>query len=229
MAKALHHLRKFVNLQKIESLLYDALAAMSWLEGLAVLLGLAYVILAARESIWCWPAALMSVTIYIYLCFEARLYAETGLQFFYWVMAIVGWWSWRSKRRLVQTAETKLQDTSGSLPIIRWPARTHLLILAGNSVATLLLGWLLSMYTDAANPFLDAFTTVFSLFTTWMVTQKVLENWLYWVVIDAASVYLYASRALYLTALLFVLYTVIAVIGYYQWRKRYQTQQTTHA
>lgn len=217
-----------MNLEEIQPLLYEALAAMSWLEGLAVVLGLAYVILAARESIWCWPAALLSVSIYIYLCLEARLYAETGLQVFYWVMALVGWWSWRSKNNPAQTAETSLQDTSGSLPIIRWPGRVHLLIIAANTAGALLLGWALSSLTEAANPYLDAFTTIFSLFTTWMVTQKVLENWLYWVAIDAASVFLYASRDLYLTALLFILYTLIAIVGYYQWLKRYQTQHATH-
>lgn len=213
-----------MNLQEIQSLLYDALAAMSWLEGLAVLAGLAYVLLAARESIWCWPAALLSVSIYIYLCLEARLYAETGLQLFYLVMAIVGWWSWTRKKRPVQSAETTLQS-SETLPIVRWPGRRHLLVIAGNTAGTLLLGWFLSTYTAAANPYLDAFTTVFSLFTTWMVTQKVLENWLYWIVIDAASVYLYGSRDLYLTALLFILYTLIAVAGYRQWLRRYYTQQ----
>lgn len=219
-----------MNLQEIESLLYNALAAMSWLEGLAVLLGLAYVILAARESIWCWPAALISTSLTIYILIEAQLYAETALNAFYWIMAIVGWWSWAKKKRLIQTAETELsEERQNKLSIIRWPLRSHLLLVVANTAGTLLLGWLLWTYTNNANPYLDAFTTVFSLFTTWMVTQKVLENWLYWVVIDAASVYLYASRDLYLFALLFILYTIIALVGFYEWRKRYQTQQTTHA
>lgn len=213
-----------MNLQEIQTLLSEALAAMSWLELLAVLLGLAYVILAAKESIWCWPAALLSVSIYIYLCLEARLFAETGLQVFYWVMALVGWWSWRRSNHPARTAETAVGENSDSLPVIRWPGRTHLLVIVANTAGTLLLGWFLGTYTEAASPYLDAFTTVFSLFTTWMVTQKVLENWLYWIVIDAASVFLYASRDLYLTALLFVIYTVIAVVGYYQWLNRYKTQ-----
>lgn len=218
-----------MNLQEIETLLYDALAAMSWLEGLAVLLGLAYVILAARENIWCWPAALISTSLTIYLLLEAQLYAETALNAFYWIMAIVGWWSWAKRKRPIQTAETKLQDVSQSLPIIRWPLRSHLLLVVLNTAGTLLLGWLLATYTNNANPYLDAFTTVFSLFTTWMVTRKVIENWLYWVVIDAASIFLYASRGLYLFALLFIVYTIIAIFGYYNWLKRYQTQPATHA
>lgn len=209
-------------MQEIQTLLSEALAAMSWLELLAVLLGLAYVILAAKESMWCWPAALLSSSIYVYLCLEANLFAETGLQLFYWIMALVGWWSWRHSKHSTSTAEGELQAASPSLPIIRWSFRTHLLVIAANTAGTLLLGWLLTSYTEAANPYLDAFTTVFSLFTTWMVTQKVLENWLYWIVIDAASVFLYASRDLYLTALLFIIYTIIAVVGYFQWLNRYK-------
>jgi nicotinamide mononucleotide transporter len=106
----------------------------------------------------------------------------------------------------------------------RWPLRWHVGIVLGNSVLTLLLGWFLTTYTTAANPYLDSFTTVFSLFTTWMVTQKVLENWLYWVVIDAASIFLYASREFTLTPYLFALYTVIALAGYLRWRKQYLSQ-----
>lgn len=208
-----------MDLSEFQLFIREALLAMSWLEGLAVLLGLAYVLLAAKESMWCWPAALLSSGIYFYLCIKAQLYAETGLQVFYLIMAIVGWWSWTHGR-------TKAQSTSTDkpLPVISWPAKTHILVIALNTAATLLLGWALDTYTDAANPFLDSFTTVFSLFTTWMVTRKVLENWLYWIVIDAAAVYLYASRDLYLTALLFILYTLIAMGGYWKWQKHYQHQ-----
>ena len=207
-----------MNLSEIQLYIREALLAMTWLEGLAVLLGLTYVLLAAKENIWCWPAALLSSGIYCYLCLKAQLYAETGLQVFYLVMALVGWWSWSNRSNLKSASEEK------PLPVIRWNFKTHALVILLNTLGMLLLGWALDMYTEAANPFLDSFTTVFSLFTTWMVTQKVLENWLYWVVIDAASVYLYASRDLYLTALLFILYTFIAIVGYWKWQKHYQNQ-----
>lgn len=204
----------------------EAVAAMSWIEALAVLLGLAYVILAAAESIWCWPAALVSVSLYIYICLEAQLYAETGLQVFYWIMAIVGWWNWSRHNRQARTAENDLSHLkTDSLPISSWPLRKHAIVIGINLAGSLLLGWLLASYTDAANPYLDSFTTIFSLYTTWMVTLKVLENWLYWILIDAASVYLYASRDLYLTAVLFILYTIIAVAGYWKWQRHYKTQE----
>lgn len=213
-------------MQDIQTLISEAAATMSWIEALAVLLGLAYVILAAAENIWCWPAALLSVSLYIYICLEAQLFAETGLQVFYWIMAIVGWWSWTRHNRKARSAENELRDVqTDSLPISSWPLRKHALVIALNLAGSLLLGWLLASYTQAANPYLDSFTTIFSLYTTWMVTLKVLENWLYWIVIDAASVYLYASRDLYLTALLFILYTVIAAAGYWKWRRHYKSQE----
>lgn len=207
-----------MKLSEIQPYLREALLAMTWLEGLAVLLGLAYVLLAAKESLWCWPAALLSSGIYCYLCLNAQLYAETGLQVFYLIMAIAGWWSWTGRKKNLSGT------TEESLSIRQWPLKTHILIILLNTIGTLLLGWALDIYTEAANPFLDSFTTVFSLFTTWMVTRKVLENWLYWIVIDAASVYLYASRDLYLTALLFILYTFIAIAGYWKWHKNYRHQ-----
>jgi nicotinamide mononucleotide transporter len=205
----------------------EAVSAMGWIEALAVLLALAYVVLAAMESIWCWPAAFISTSLYLYLCLFANLWAESGLQLFYIAMAVVGWVQWRRKgpaRRLAEPETGHPITERAQRPIIRWPLRWHVGIVLGNSALTLLLGWFLTTYTTAANPYLDSFTTVFSLFTTWMVTQKVLENWLYWVVIDAASIFLYASREFTLTPYLFALYTVIALAGYLRWRKQYLSQ-----
>ena len=215
-----------LNFQEIQNLITEALAAMSWWEVVAVLFGLTYVILAAVESIWCWAAALVSVSIYIYLCLEASLFAETGLQVFYLVMAVVGWWSWtkKKKKKTALPEAGKPQKIQDTLPIQTWPFQRHLMIILVNTAGTILLAWLLDTYTSAANPYLDSFTTVFSLFTTYMVTQKVLENWLYWIVIDTASIFLYASRDLYLTALLFLLYTIIAIVGYFKWHKEFRLE-----
>lgn len=206
----------------------EAFRAMGWIEGLAVGLALAYVVLAAYESLWCWPVAFLSTCLYVYLCIVANLWAESALQVFYMIMAVVGWWQWKQHKRLKILPESQtghpVSDRQERL-ITSWPLRWHLLIVLGNTLATLLIGWLLTTYTSAANPYLDTFTTVFSLFTTWMVAQKVLENWLYWVVIDAASIFLYASREVFsLTPYLYALYTLIAIAGYVRWRKQYLSQ-----
>lgn len=198
----------------------EAARAMQGIEIAAVFFSLLYVFLAARENIWCWPAAMVSVILYTIICVKADLWAETGLQLFYGVMAVVGYLQWTKKRKASEDDKA---------PIESWPLKKHVLPLALSAIITLLLGYVLKSYTPAANPLLDSFTTVFSLYATWLVTQKVLENWLYWVVIDAASIALYGSRGLYLTALLFLAYTIIAALGYLKWCRHYLRQEQLQA
>lgn len=190
-----------------------AAKAMTLVEILAVAFGVIYVVLAAKESIWCWPAAVISVGLYIYLCIKVQLYAETALQVFYLVMAFYGWWVWAHGKH-----------KNDKRVIITWPLKYHAANIAVSGAITLGLGYILGYYTEAKNPFIDSFTTVFALVATFMVARKVLENWLYWIVIDAVSIYLYASRELYLTALLFLAYTIIALVGYLSWKKAYDTE-----
>jgi nicotinamide mononucleotide transporter len=178
----------------------------SIIESVAVFFSILYVILALKESIWCWGAAAISVTLYIYICYTAQLYPETGLQVFYLLMAFYGYYQWNK--------------SDSTLQIQQWTITKHLLILLIGALLTFLMGFYFTIYTNAAMPLVDSFTTVFSVFATYMVTKKVLGNWLYWIVIDAVSVYLYFSRDLHLTSLLFIVYTVIAIFGYFSWLKR---------
>ena len=178
----------------------------SIIESTAVFFSVLYVILAIKENVWCWGAAAISVILYIYICYTAQLYPETGLQFFYLLMAIYGYYQWNKN--------------DSSLKIQQWTITKHLFILLLGALLTFLMGFYFSIYTNAAMPLVDSFTTVFSVFATYMVTKKVIENWLYWIVIDAVSVYLYFSRDLHLTSLLFLVYTIIAIFGYFAWIKR---------
>ena len=175
-------------------------------ESTAVFFSILYVILAIKENVWCWGAAAISVILYIYICYTAQLYPETGLQFFYLLMAIYGYYQWNKN--------------DSTLKIQQWTITKHLLTLLLGALLTFLMGFYFSIYTNAAMPLVDSFTTVFSVFATYMVTKKVIENWLYWIVIDAVSVYLYFSRDLQLTSLLFLAYTIIAIFGYLSWLKR---------
>jgi nicotinamide mononucleotide transporter len=198
----------------MEQTFISFLNSINLLESIAVIFSVVYVILAAKENIYAWHAAFISVSIYIYLCLNADLYAETFLQFFYLIMAIAGWYQWKFKK-----------DKQGAyLKIKRIPLKTHLLNVLISSIITVITGLFLSNYTQAALPFTDAFTTVFSLYATWMVAKKVLENWLYWIVIDLVSVFLYASRELYLTGLLYFVFTLLAIFGYLKWKKTYKAQ-----
>jgi len=193
----------------------DALAAMSGWEIAAVLLAVAYLLLAVRESLWCWGAALASTAIYLAIFLRAGLYMESALQGFYIAMAVYGWVSWRygGPRR-------------DALPVTTWPLPAHAAAIAGILTLTLVSGWLLARHTAAQLPYLDSFTTWASVVTTWMVARKILENWIYWFVIDSVSIYLYVSRSLHLTAMLFAVYLVIIVFGFARWRKSWIDTRT---
>ena len=188
--------------------LADAAAAMSLWEVVAVVLAITYLVLAIRQNLWCCAAAFVSTGIYLMLMYQALLYMESVLQVFYLGMAVYGWYHWHHG-----------PGPDNTLPVATWRAATHVRVIAGIIVLSAASGALLSVYTDAALPYLDSFTTWGAVVTTWMVARKILENWLYWFIIDGVSIYLYISRELYLTALLFVLYLVLIVVGYRAWRR----------
>ena len=177
----------------------------SILETVAVIFSLLYVYLAAHQNNLCWLAAVISVSLYIYICFNAKLYAETVLQVFYFLMAIYGFYSWKKN--------------NSQLQISTWPIKKHLFIIFLGTILTFFLGFIFSNYTDAEMPLVDSFTSVFSVFATYMVVKKILSNWLYFIIIDIISTYLYFSRELHLTSLLFLLYTFIAVAGFIKWNR----------
>jgi len=189
-----------------------AIAAISGAEIVAVALAIAYLVLAIRQNILCWLAALISSFIYMGVFFDARLYMESALQIFYAAMAVYGWYQWK-----YGGAE------HAGLHITTWPLQRHALVIGAIFGLTAASGWLVS-HTDAAFPYLDSFTTVAAIFTTYMVARKILENWGYWFVIDGLSVYLYLSRGLYLTALLFVLYLILIAIGFWRWWRDWQSE-----
>jgi nicotinamide mononucleotide transporter len=142
---------------------------------------------------------------------------ESVLQIYYLLMAVYGWLQWR-KQSTVDTQTAKIL-------IHRWSLQQHCLALLTVAVLTAVSGYLLQHNSSAALPYVDSFTTWGAVITTYMVAKKVLENWLYWIVIDSVSVFLYIDRELYLTALLFVTYVVLVFFGYYKWRTIYQHQQ----
>jgi len=176
-------------------------------EVLAVLLAVVYLVLAIRQNIWCWAAAAVSTLLYLFIMYRASLYMESALQVFYLAMAAYGWYEWRHGG----AGGEELQVTT-------WPMRYHLFALVAVFGLVLISGELLTRYSAAALPFLDSFTTWGAVVATFMVARKILENWIYWFVIDAVSIGLYLSRELYFTAALFAVYLVMIVIGYREWR-----------
>lgn len=195
--------------------LLNGFEAMSMWEYVGVVFGLLYLILAMKQNIWCWAAAFISTLVYTLLFWQGALLMESALNLYYLAMAIYGWWQWRGAS--VDSAPTSAVTKA----ITSWSLNRHILIIVVTSVVSLILGYVLDNYSHAQMAYLDSFTTCFAVITTYLVTQKVLENWLYWVVIDLASIYLYIEMQYLPTAALFVVYTVLAVQGYRIWRREF--------
>lgn len=192
--------------------------AMSPWEVVAVILAIAYLLLAAREHIACWYCAFTSTAIFTVLFFDVSLLMDSALNVYYMAMAIYGWRQWRYGGA----------DSQGVAIRTLAPSH-HGLIALAIAGCTAVSGFLLHEHTGAAWPYVDSFTTWSSVITTFMVAHKILENWLYWFVVDAVSIPLYIDRGLYLTAFLFFAYLVIVVIGFVSWRKHYAAQDPAPA
>ncbi len=193
--------------------LFEQARALAPLEVAAVLLAIGYLLLAIRQNIWCWACAGVSTAIYVWLFIGARLYMESALNGFYFVMAIYGWLVWRSGR-----------SNDHERPVVAWPVRAHALAIVLIIAASLASGHLLARSSDAVYPYIDSLTTWSAIWATFLVARKVLENWWYWLVIDIASVFIYWSRDLQLTALLFVVYVVMIPFGLVAWRRSMREQ-----
>ena len=189
---------------------------MAGLEWLAVITALSYTILAARGNIWSWPAALISTVLYTYIFYDVYLLMDSLLQVYYFAMAIYGWFCWRNSAEITSNREIVIKS---------WSWQRHSFSIGLLALISLIVGWLMASFTQADFPYIDAATTVFAVFTTYLIAQKVLENWLYWLVIDAVSVYIYIAKGLTPTAFLFALYTIIVCFGYWHWLQMARQQQ----
>lgn len=201
-----------------------AAQVMSIWEVVAVILGLAYLILAMKQSIFCWYAAFGSTAIFSWLFWDVSLVMESGLNVYYLIMAIYGWWVWKGSAASSQANKASVENKKS---IQTWSMTRHLTVILGVILISLITGYGLDKNTSAAMPYLDSFTTWGAVVTTYMVAQKILENWLYWLVIDSLAIYLYIDRELYLTALLMAVYLVLAVAGWFIWLKEYRDEKTS--
>lgn len=183
------------------------------LETVAVVLGIAYLLLAMRENSLCWYCAFVSTGIYIWIFGDVSLYMEAALNAYYMLMAVYGWYQWQRGG----AGSSGIQLSCLSL-------NSHLVAIGVVLVLSLISGYLLAQSTNARMPYLDSFTTWGSVLTTYLVARKVVENWIYWIVINSVSIFLYIDRELYQTAGLFCLYLILAVIGYIAWSKAYLKQ-----
>ncbi len=193
----------------------NAFVQMSGWEILAVVFGIAYVLLAAKESLWTWLFAFLSTIIYTVLFWEGALLSSSLLNFYYMGMAVYGFLLWRSGG-----------EQGEELAVSQWSVKKNVMIILSGIVLTLLLGTLSHKFTEANFPYIDTFVMVFSVIATWMLAKKVLENWLYWMVVDSVAIVLYWKSGYLATIILFMLYVVLAVYAYVTWRRSYAKSQS---
>ena len=180
-------------------------------EALAVVLAVLYLVLAIRQNIWCWVCAAASTAIFAWLFIGVGLYMEAALNVFYFGMAVYGWGKWY-----------KGSDDGRPLPVAIWPLRLHIAAILVVSVLSLVSGYLLDIRSDAAFPYVDSLTTWAAVWATFLVARKVLENWWYWLFIDATMVYVFWAKGLELTAVLYILYLLLIPVGLLSWTRSFR-------
>lgn len=176
--------------------------------------GFIYIYLSIRASAWLWVVGFITSAAYIFVFFTSKFYADMALQVYYLVISVYGWFHWKDFEKTQHAPK----------PIISTSHKQHIIFAGLTLLGTLIIGFLLHRYTDSPVPYQDAFTTAASIVATYMLTEKHIENWIYWVVVDVYSAYLYVNKDLHSTAVLYIIYTIMAVIGYIQWKKKMKTE-----
>jgi nicotinamide mononucleotide transporter len=190
-------------------LFYQNLLQSTWLEAVAVLLGLMSVWYAKKAHILVYPTGIVSVLIYVYLCFYAGLYADMGINFFYFVVSIYGWYKW-----------TRKDQSNMELPISSCNPALHLTGIAATIFFFLVLQYILRHYTDSTVPYVDSFTTAIFIVGMWLMALKKIENWIYWIIGDVVSIPLYFHKDLVLTSFQYFVFLILAILGYLEWQRK---------
>lgn len=182
--------------------------AANFVEVLGVVFSLLYLVFSIRQNILLWPMGIVSALLYMLVFFQSKFYADMTLNGYYFIISIYGWILWRKGSR-----------DSKEFPVVKLKGKLAISLLLITSVSFLLIGIILSRFTDSPIPWWDAFTTALSFTATWMLAKKILQHWIIWIIVDLISMGLYLYRGLYPTLVLFGIYTIMAVIGYIQWKK----------
>lgn len=198
-----------MSFSEISDSIISGFKATSSTEWLIFITAMVYVILAAIENVWCWLFGILSSAFSVYLCFAGHLFLESGLNVFYVVIGIYGWYQW------LYGSKEKTEAA-----IFSYSFQKNLYLTGIGILIWAPVGLIAQKYSTQVMPFMDAFITAFSIIATWMTAKKIIENWLYWVMIDGLAVILYAYRGFYLISLLYIIYTIIALAGYFSWRKK---------
>jgi nicotinamide mononucleotide transporter len=183
----------------------------NYIEVLGVVTSLTYLYFSVRQIIWLWPFGILSSALFIWIFFTSKFYADMGLQVYYLGISIYGWIYWvKGGNGTAGKSELRVSSIRGRLAGV-----------LGFVGLALFLGIvaILKYFTDSDVPWGDGFTTAGSIVATWMLARKILEHWLVWIVIDLVAAALYFYKGLYPSTVLYIIYSVIAVLGYFQWKK----------
>ena len=181
----------------------------SLIEFLAVVFGILSVWYARKEDILVFPTGMISVVLYIYICIGAKLYADMGINAFYFITSAYGWYTWTH-----QDGKTEQREIS------RTTKQEKIVIAFGLLSFYFSLHYILTHFTDSNVPVIDSITTSIFLIGMWLMARKKIENWSFWIIGDLISIPLYAYKGLVLTSIQFSLFLVLAIMGYTEWRKR---------
>lgn len=171
--------------------------------------GLIYLYFSIRRIIWLWPLGIITSAFYVYVFYHSKFYADMGLQVYYFFISFYGWYTWLRGRTI-----------EGNVLIVSAGINKLALYILYTILITILLSFILIRFTDSPVPVWDAFTTAGSIIATWMLAKRILENWLFWIIVDLISIGLYLHKELYPTLVLFFVYTTMAIVGYLKWREK---------
>lgn len=183
---------------------------MTWIEGIATLFGLLCVWLTIQQNVWCWPTGLIQVSLYIFIFYETKLYADVVLHVIYVGLSIYGWINWTKKKGSALIV-SKTDKMLFWVPIL--------------ITGTIIWGYSLTAFTDASVPYIDSFVVISSLIAQWLMTKKKLESWYFWILADIVAIGVYAYKQLFITCGLYSVFLVMAVIGYFAWQKDLHKQK----
>jgi len=188
--------------------IFNGVIQTSALEWVAVICGVASVIYSMRENILVYPTGIISVIIYVYLSFQYKLYADMGVNGYYFVMSVYGWYYWTNTEGAKEQIEVTVNSAIENI---------YSLVLLLGSFGTLV--FVLMNFTDSDVPIWDAATTSFAILGMWLMARKKLENWVAWIITDLISIPLYFYKGLVLTSFQFLIFTFLATMGYFAWKK----------
>ena len=189
--------------------------SLHWFEIIAATLGIIAIYFQIKVKPFYWIISLVVSSMYIVVYFSAKLYADMSMQFYYVGMSIYGLYVWLSGNN---------NSDKKTIPISKIKNfKSWIIIVLISALSFIIIGYILKNFTDSNVPWWDSFTTSLSFVATWMLARKKIENWLVWIVVDATSVALYIYKQLYPTTILFIVLTLLAIVGYFQWKRELRT------